>query len=94
MLETNVRGMQITTKEFINYSNLAPLATADYVNPMVQSVKAQIGSPIDFKSPDSQNQINEKINALNQLMQQLQVAGRRDLWNTSEVPSAEVAKES
>ena len=91
--QTNVQAFETAVNTYVTYANLAPLATADYVLPLIQQAKFVVGAKVDFKSPNAESQMNAKIETLNRLIVQLQVAARKDLWGTPEVEAkAEGAK--
>jgi hypothetical protein len=93
--EINLAELERAVAEFITYANIAPLATADDVNPLVQEVKHIIGTPVDYNSPAFEGQITQKIDALTSLLQKLQIAGRKALWKSDESKGrTEVAKQS
>lgn len=70
--------------EFIRYSNLAPLATADSVVAALAQVESDVFGQIDFASPDCEAKAIEAKLALESLLLKLYASGRRDLWETSE----------
>jgi hypothetical protein len=89
MREQAFSAHDLASETFVTYCNLAPLAMADDVNTLAQKVRALFTKRMDFKSPECESQLNEMIDALKVLIQALQAAGRKDLWDTPE-PEATV----
>jgi hypothetical protein len=70
--------------EFMRYANLAPLATADSVLPMVAAAAAKMGRCY-ASTKDEQAQLQIIIGDLFSLRSTLQEAGRKDLWGMPEL---------
>jgi hypothetical protein len=74
--------------EYDIYINLAPLATADDILPLVLNVREKTR---EIESPASP----EFLQALTDFIQSLQAAGRKDLWDTPEAEArADAVKQS
>jgi hypothetical protein len=82
---------QASITALTSLASLAPLATADDVLPLLARANKKVFFPIDLDAPDAATRIQEQIAALFALMNQLQSAGRKDLWGDSE---AEVKAET
>jgi len=83
MLEKAFAAHGLAAQTFVTYCNLAPLAMAYDVNALAQKVKA-LFTKLDFNSPECKSQLNEIVDGLKELIQALQAAGRKDLWDTPE----------
>lgn len=70
--------------EFTTYAALAPLATADDVLPLLAAASKQVFREVNFDSPDAAAEIQEQMKPLFALLNRLQAAGRKDLWETLE----------
>jgi hypothetical protein len=65
-----------------NHVNLAPLAVAEAVIPLVAAVGDQISS-FDPSTPETvAASSTSQVAALSELLRTLQTAGRKDLWGT------------
>jgi cell division protein FtsB len=67
-------------KEFTTYAALAPLATADAVLPILAEISKQAIREVNFNTPHAAAEIQEQMQPLFNLLNQLQKAGRKDLW--------------
>jgi hypothetical protein len=72
-------------REFYSCAYLAPLATADEtIAPIEAARKALLRGVDDPLSQDYQSSVSEIRASLRMLVGQLQQAGRKDLWDTTE----------
>ena len=72
-------------REFYSCAYLAPLATADEIFVPIEAARRVLLQGIDDPlSPDYQRSVSEIRAALRLLVGQLQQAGRKDLWDTTE----------
>lgn len=70
---------------FLRHADVAPLALADEVAPLVSAATEQLRRPIDWQSPEVHTDFEAKAMAMKLLGEKLQTAGRKDLWGTPEV---------
>jgi hypothetical protein len=71
-------------RRFLRLSDVAPLALADEVAPLVSATISQIKTRIDWQSQEAKTQCEAKARTMLQLVKELQTAGRKDLWGTPE----------
>jgi len=76
------------THEFFMSANLAPLATADELIAPIEGLREEIFNSGDPLSPEFQKIVREKRQKLQVLIEQIQKAGRKDLW---EIPAPRAA---
>jgi hypothetical protein len=78
----NLTTLEQGLKLFFTYTALAPLATADEVQPLISEATKQLKG-IDFNSPGYEAQITHGMATLGNLQQELYKAARKDLWGTA-----------
>jgi hypothetical protein len=84
-LASATRLYQIHGETFGTNLHLAPLAFAEDVVPLVVAVKDQIFKPDDYATPEAIiASSKQRAVVLGELLRNLQTAGRKDLWGTSE----------
>jgi hypothetical protein len=85
MFETDVPHFQASIKDLTTYAALAPLATADDVLPLLTAAADQVFREVNVNAPDATDRIQGQLKALRALLNELQAAGRNDLWGDSEL---------
>lgn len=69
-------------KRFLRYADVAPLALADEVAPLVSAATYQLKQRIDWQSLEANTQCEAKAKTMLLFKGKLQAAGRKDLWGT------------
>jgi hypothetical protein len=84
-------SLKVCFDQLMINSNLAPLAAADTVLPLIRALLAEIvDNPISQTDPHAVEDFNSQIEVLVELRKGLWVEGRKDLWGT---PKTEVTPE-
>ena len=76
-------------KEFISWGNLAPLATADDVLPVLTASYGQLLQPPTFIQDADAELLRQRLLVIEVIIAKLQAAARKDLWDPPQRAKAE-----
>jgi hypothetical protein len=80
-LQTKYVSLMATGNDYILYANLAPIATADEIEPAIQELRGKLFATELQPSPEYLSSLKDQIKILSTLLPRIQAAARKDLWD-------------